>query len=600
MHRRFLLQSAAAFSFAPLASPRSHPVSRNTRVRPGQPGWPTEARWAELNKAVGGRLIDPKPLLEACVQFPGSDECKQTLKQLFNPYFIGDQISGTQVSGWYNAWTPAPSAKAVAARNARDVQAAVHFARDHKLRLVIKGGGHSYQGTSNAADSLLIWTRPMRDVTVHDGFIPLGGEGRDQPLPAVSVGAGAIWLDVYEAVTTKAGRYVQGGGCTTVGVAGHVQSGGFGSFSKTFGTAAGSLIEAEVVTADGAIRVVNAHRDADLYWALKGGGGGGFGVVTRLTLRTHPLPELFGGVNGKLRARTLETFHALVARFVRFYAEALSNHPWGEQVAVRPGRMLSISLLTEGFSEDRIRQIWAPMIAWVSDPVNQIEVVEPIDCWSTHARGFWDVAGMRASGSKAMRYDDRPGVRPNQAWWSGDQEQVGAYLHGYDSLWLPTSVLEVGKQAGFVDALVEGAAAAPIQLHFNKGLAGAPPQALDLARDTATNPSVLNAFALAIVANGGLPMYPGVPWKGPNPSVPNTDAEAVAKAMNPLYRVAPDGGSYVSESNFFNERWQDAFWGRNYERLRRVKQRYDPDGLFVSHHGVGSEVWSADGFQRLV
>jgi FAD/FMN-containing dehydrogenase len=65
-------------------------------------------------------------------------------------------------------------------------------------------------------------------------------------------------VDVYEAVTTKAGRYAQGGGCTIVGVAGLVQGGGFGSFSKRYGTAAASLLKAEVVTADGAVRFVNA------------------------------------------------------------------------------------------------------------------------------------------------------------------------------------------------------------------------------------------------------------------------------------------------------------------------------------------------------
>lgn len=600
MHRRSLLRSVAAISLAPLMAPRAMPGAPKRRVRPGEPGWPTDSQWAELNEAVGGRLIEPKPLLETCIESPGSDACKETLRHLSNPFYIGDQVSGTQVSGWYNAWTPAASAKAVAARNAADVQSAVNFARTHNLRLVIKGGAHSYQGTSNAADSLLIWTRSMRDVTLHDAFVAVGGEGRDQPLPAVSVGAGAVWLDVYDAVTTRAARYVQGGGCTTVGVAGHVQSGGFGSLSKSFGTAAGNLIEAEVVTADGAIRVVNAHQDPDLYWALKGGGGGAFGVVTRLTLRTHPLPELFGGVDGKLRARTPDAFRALVARFVDFYAEALTRHPWGEQVSLRPGRVLSISLLTAGLSEDRMHQTWAPMVAWVNDPHNQIDVLEPIDCWSTHARGFWDVAGMHASGSKAMRYDDRPGVRPNQAWWSGDQEQVGAFLHGYDSLWLPATLLEAGKQARLVNALVEGAAFAPVQLHFNKGLAGAPRHALDLARDTATNPTVLDAFALVIVANGGLPMYPGVPWKGPDASVPKTDADAVTRAMAPIYDIAPHGGSYVSESNFFNQDWQEAFWGRNYPRLRRTKHRYDPEGLFFAHHGVGSEAWDADGFQRLI
>ena len=72
------------------------------------------------------------------------------------------------------------------------------------------------------------------------------------------VGAGAIWMHAYNAVTTKGGRYVQGGGCGTVGVAGLVLGGGFGSYSKSYGTAAASLLEAEVVTADGMVRIANA------------------------------------------------------------------------------------------------------------------------------------------------------------------------------------------------------------------------------------------------------------------------------------------------------------------------------------------------------
>jgi FAD/FMN-containing dehydrogenase len=546
---------------------------------------------------VGGRLIEPRPLLDACIADAKGDACRATLKSMFNPFFLGDQVSGTQVSGWFDAWTPGVSARAVAARNTAEVRAAVDFARNHNLRLVVKGGGHSYQGTSNAPDSLLIWTRPMRDVTVHEAFTPLGG---DTAVPAVSVGAGAVWLDVYDAVTTKAGRYAQGGGCTTVGVAGHIQSGGFGSLSKTFGTAAGSLLEAEIVTADGVARIVNGHRDPDLFWALKGGGGGGFGVVTRLTLRTHPLPEIFGGVDGRLHAKTPQAWRALVARFIAFYAERLSSHPWGEQVAFRPGQVLSLSLLTQGLTEDAMRAIWAPFAAWTADPANGIEIIEPIKTWSTPGRTFWDVAGMRAGGVKAMHYDDRPDARPNQGWWSGDQDQVGMFLHGYDSLWLPSSLLAAEQQPRLVDALIEGARAAPIMFHFNKGLAGAPPRALALARDTATNPKVLDAFTLVIVANGGPPLYPGVPWPAPDPATPRHDAEAVDRAMAPLYRIAPDGGSYVSESNFFNQRWSQAFWGENYARLRRVKRRYDPDGLFFTHHGVGSEDWSADGFQRLV
>ncbi|MBV8224606.1 MAG: FAD-binding oxidoreductase [Verrucomicrobia bacterium] len=84
------------------------------------------------------------------------------------------------------------------------------------MRLVIKGGGHSYQGISNAADSLLIWTRGMNRIVMHEAFIAQGCSGNQPLQPAVTVEAGAIWMDAYNEVTTNHGRYVQGGGCATV------------------------------------------------------------------------------------------------------------------------------------------------------------------------------------------------------------------------------------------------------------------------------------------------------------------------------------------------------------------------------------------------
>jgi FAD/FMN-containing dehydrogenase len=223
---------------------------------------------------------------------------------MFNPFFLGDQVSGTQVSGFFQAWTPEPSAYAIIAHSAEDIAQGVNFAREHNLRLVVKGPGHSYLGCSNAPDSLLIWTRAMNDVTVHDAFKPLGCERACEAVPAVSVGGGAIWIDVYHAVSVEGGRYAQGGACTEVGVAGLVQGGGFGSLSQAFGTAGSNLIEAEVVTADGKIRTVNARRDPDLFWALKGGGGGNFAVVTRLTLKTHDLPTYFGSLQVTFKAQS--------------------------------------------------------------------------------------------------------------------------------------------------------------------------------------------------------------------------------------------------------------------------------------------------------
>ena len=178
-----------------------------SKLEPAQPG----RRWAARQGASP---------LTTCTDAPSSAACAKVFKDLKNPYYLGDEVGLTQSLGWVDAWTSRPSVYAVAARTTDDVVAAVNFAREHNLRVVVKGGGHSYQGTSNAPDSLLIWTRGMNALTVHDAFVGAGCAGRHEPQQAVTVETGAIWGQVYDAVTTKAGRYVQGGGCMTVGVAG--------------------------------------------------------------------------------------------------------------------------------------------------------------------------------------------------------------------------------------------------------------------------------------------------------------------------------------------------------------------------------------------
>ncbi len=520
------------------------------------------------------------------------------MKSLKNPFFIGDSVALTQTLGWIDAWTSMPSSRAVSASTTHDVVAAINFAREHRLRLVVKGGGHSYQGTSNAADSLLIWTRRMKEIALHDAFVGLGCEGGPQaPQPAVTVEAGAMWGQVYEAVTTRAGRYVQGGGCLTVGVAGLIQSGGFGSLSKGFGLAAASLLEAEIVTADGVVRIANACNHPDLFWALKGGGGGSLGVVTRVTLRTHALPGSVGVVNLSIAADSDGAFRRLIAELMRFCGERLINPHWGEQISLRPDNTVAIALMFQGLSKDAAAALWQPFIDRIGRDIADCRMTRSSVIAAIPARRLWDADFLRKLPG-LVASDERPDAPAGNVFWAGDGGQVGQVLHAYQSTWLPAALLQ-GDQQALVDALFAATRHWEFALHLNKGLAGAPPDAIAAARDTAINPLAIDAFALAICAAEEPPSHPGLSGSRPDPASARRHAAAVDRAMNELRRALPAVGSYVAEGNYFDADWQRSFWGTNYARLLAVKQQVDPDGLFFVYHGVGSERWSADGFTEL-
>jgi FAD/FMN-containing dehydrogenase len=582
---------------AALAAVLDGPTMR--RVRPDELGWPSKQQWDALNNAVGGHLLKVESPFAACAQSPASTACADIFGQLKNPYFISESAALPQTSGYLDAWTSSPSVYALNATSARDVARAVNFARRHRLRLVVKGGGHSYQGTSNAADSLLIWTHAMHEVTLHDAFIGEGCEGRQPAQPAVTVEAGALWSHVYDAVTTRAGRYVQGGGCITVGVAGLVQGGGFGNFSKRFGTAAASLLQAEVVTADGAVRIANPCSNPDLFWGLKGGGGGSLGVITRLTLKTHDLPEQFGAVFGAVGASSDAAFKRLTSEFMRFYASRLFNPHWGETVSFRGNNTLNISMVFQGLNEDQAAGVWQPFFDWIAKSPSDFYMPKAAKIIAVPAQRFWDPAFMEAFAPGVMAADNRTGASPGNVFWSADAAEAGQFLYGYHSTWLPASLLDEGERARCVDALFASTRDWGVTLHFNKGLAGASDDARTATRDTAMNPAVLDAFALAIISGEGPPALPGIAGHEPDIRVARHAASRIAKATATLRTVVPRAGSYVSESDFFERDWQDAFWGVHYPRLLAIKRRYDPDGLFFVHHGVNSEEWSDDGFTRL-
>lgn len=571
MHRRQFLGTAAASALV-MAGGSANAAQLQPR------------NWEPLARRLGSKLITPTSPLEVCAR-AGGENAEALFRSLKNPYYLGDEPGLTQTLGWIDGWTSQASDRAVVAETPDDVVAAVDFARETGVPLVIKGGGHSYFGNSNAAGSLLVWTRRMKDVAFHDAFRPAGAPDTVEAVPAVSVGAGAIWRDVYFPAA-RAGRYVQGGGCLTVGVAGFIQGGGFGSFSKQFGTGAANLLEAEVVTADGRVRRVSDHQDPELFFALRGGGGGTFGVITRLTLRTHPMPTRVGVVQMEIAATNETAWRRLIADFLRFYAEQLFNPHWGEQARFLSGRRLGISMLAQGLGDQEIHEIWRSFLERVeADP--ELEFRSEPRVIGFDGRQFWNPDFLR-NVPGAVLADDRPGAPAENLFWETNLGEAGQVINAYESLWLPADLLRPETLDNLTDALVEASAIWPVGLHFNKGLAGGSAAALSATARTATNPSVLDAFALLICAADSPPAWPGIPGHEPDLEVGRREAQKVAAAMAPIRAIAPRRASYLYEADYFEPDWKDSFWGGNYTRLASAKRAYDPSGLFRGHFYVST------------
>jgi FAD/FMN-containing dehydrogenase len=159
-----------------------------------------------------------------------------------------------------------------------DVRDAIRFCTAQGVHVRARSGGHSYAGYSTAASGVVIDLRRLDRITV------------DQGSGTALVGAGAQLIDVYGGLAAH-GRTVPGGSCPSVGIAGVTLGGGFGLAARHLGLTSDSLIAVEIVTADGQLRSVDTATDPDLLWALRGGGGGNFGVVTAFTFATHPMPS---------------------------------------------------------------------------------------------------------------------------------------------------------------------------------------------------------------------------------------------------------------------------------------------------------------------
>jgi FAD/FMN-containing dehydrogenase len=162
-----------------------------------------------------------------------------------------------------------------------DVIGAVNFAREHKLALAVRGGGHNGAGLASCDDGLVIDLSRMKGIRV------------DPAARTVRVEGGCTWGDVDHA-TQAVGLATPSGFVSTTGVGGLTLGGGIGYLSRTFGLTIDNLLGVDMVLADGSFVTASAEEHADLFWALRGGGGN-FGVVTSFLFKLYPISTVYGG-----------------------------------------------------------------------------------------------------------------------------------------------------------------------------------------------------------------------------------------------------------------------------------------------------------------
>jgi len=407
--------------------------------------------------------------------------------------------------------------------NAGDVMTAVRFAGDNDLTVAVRGGGHSVPGFGTCDDGVVIDLSGMRGVRV------------DPMTHSARVSGGATWGDL-NAATYPFGLATTGGIISTTGVGGLTLGGGIGYLARGLGLALDNLLAADVVTGDGSFHVASEKDDADLFWAIRGGGGN-FGVVTSFEFRLSPVKDIYGGPMFYELDRAGDLF--------TFYREFIADAP--EQFGGFPAYQIAPPL--PFIPEERHGKTHALMVAcWAGDLDQGERVLKP----------FHDLAPVVAEMVGPMPY---PAL--NSAF-------DALYPPGLRHYWKANFVKELTDDA--IRAHVEHGSKVPeltSTMHvypINGACHRVAPESTAFAYRDAN-------FATVIAG-----MWPDA----------KDDAANIAWVRDYYDATAPlsEEGGYI---NFMAEDDQDrirANYKGNYDRLTEIKRRYDPGNLFRHNQNI--------------
>lgn len=434
--------------------------------------------------------------------------------------------------------------------DAQDVIQALRFSNATGVPLVIKNTGHDYLGRSSGKGSLALWTRNLKKLQYNATFVPAGcpANASSSVNNTVTTGAGTIFDEVYR-FSDRHGMTFIGGYSSSVGASGGwLQAGGHSVLSPVYGLGIDRVVEFKLVTPDGKLRIANACQNPDLFWALRGGGGGTFGVVLESTHRVEPnMPLTAASIKfPKTDNNVLPFMDIVVNNSVRWAHEGWGGHIKGNSL-INVSPLVSVQQANQSLAQ----------VANYARSQNGTVLVKRYPSW----QAFYD------------------------AFVAANAVSVGN-VHFAATRLIPQSVFASadGRRdlMDFFSYLVSSGGDPYIPV--------VPPVLYNETnpKDTSATP----AWRKSIWSLGAGTAFA---WNSTLSERQSKIAHA-NKMTAMLEEITPGSGAYTNEANPFTEDWQEAWWGEeNYQKLLAIKHKYDPYGLMNCYKCIGWKETEAQG-----
>ncbi|PCH42465.1 FAD-binding domain-containing protein [Wolfiporia cocos MD-104 SS10] len=567
-----LITINAAYSQLPLNIPFNSPwspsvsvTSRLCKCLPGDSCFPSQQEWNQLSQRLSQPLIyGQRPFASVCYN-TSSDfspaACKQAMSERFNETSLAESSNTIMWTIFEDIITPhgieqcpfesgpdeichqgrVPSIS-VNATSVEDIQLMVEFSSQHNLHLVVKNTGHELMGRDFGVGSVEIFTHYLKGINFTNDFTPSGVVGdRAGGQHAVTIGAGVQWGELY-AAAEKNNRSV------------------VGAFPPYVGVGVDNVLQFTVVLPNASFVTANDYQNTDLFWALRGGGGPSFGVVTSVTYKTHPNVP-YTAAYYIARANSSDSYLELFKTWTQ-YNNLIEDAGWSGAWPFG-GNTLNLSLITQGI------------------PPFKPLANATLEAFFTASRSIPGIdVTLATSASYSSFYE----------WYS---DNLGNNSHGYGIN------LNAGAQVGIPTALASWLV--PREVFYLK------PDALAdvLMKMPGGNAVMIGGGAVASADPDSVAVTPAwrrmtahilltTSWnQTSDPAVVEAARKSVRDQVEPLRQLAPlpIGGQYINEADILEHHWQEAYWGSHYPRLLSIKKAIDPHDLLVVYKGVNSEQW---------